>query len=152
MLLGCTCHVFWSSVPVKYRTHQRSVCVSVSWPRHCRSTWCTAHWVVSSVLNFSYGIHWVRFALWGRGGVINCSSPDLFSLESENVIRPVIDNPGINMGGYNLNSLHYADDTVVISENEKDLQGVLHVVVTESEKKGLSLNIKKMETVVVSSL
>lgn len=56
------------------------------------------------------------------------------------------------MGGYNLNSLHYADDTVVISENEKDLQGVLHVVVTESEKKGLSLNIKKMETVVVSSL
>ncbi|GFO21283.1 endonuclease-reverse transcriptase [Plakobranchus ocellatus] len=47
-------------------------------------------------------------------------------------------------------SLRYADDTVLIAENEKDLQQLLDIVKEESEKKGLELNRKKTEVMVVS--
>ncbi|GFN86605.1 endonuclease-reverse transcriptase [Plakobranchus ocellatus] len=50
----------------------------------------------------------------------------------------------------NINNLRYADDTVLIAENEKDLQQLLDIVKEESEKKGLELNRKKTEVMVVS--
>ena len=62
-------------------------------------------------------------------------SPDLFSLYSEIVMR--------NVGGHNINNLRYADDTVLISENEKDLQQLLNIVESKSKEKGLELNSKK---------
>ncbi|GFO13624.1 endonuclease-reverse transcriptase [Plakobranchus ocellatus] len=58
--------------------------------------------------------------------------------------------PGIKIGGSNINNLRYADDTVLIAENEKDLQQLLDIVKEESEKKGLELNRKKTEAMVVS--
>ncbi|GFO35233.1 endonuclease-reverse transcriptase [Plakobranchus ocellatus] len=58
--------------------------------------------------------------------------------------------PGIKIGGSNINNLRYADDTVLIAENEKDLQQLLDIVKEESEKKGLELNRKKTEVMVVS--
>ncbi len=70
-------------------------------------------------------------------------SPDLFSLYSEIILRTLEDMPGIQVGGYNINYLQYADDTVLIAENEIDLQQMLDTVIRESEKKGLSLNKKK---------
>ena len=51
--------------------------------------------------------------------------------------------PGIKVGGYNMNNIRYADDTVLIADNEKGLQEMLDTVVRESEKKGRSLNKKK---------
>ena len=49
-----------------------------------------------------------------------------------------------------INNLRYADGTVLIAENEKDVQILLDVVVNESHKKGLELNCKKTEVMVVS--
>ena len=46
--------------------------------------------------------------------------------------------PGIKVGGYNLNNIRYADDTVLIADNENELQEMLDTVVRESEKKCLS--------------
>ncbi len=43
--------------------------------------------------------------------------------------------PGIKVGGYNMNNIRYADDTVLIADNEKELQEMLDTVVRESEKK-----------------
>jgi len=77
-------------------------------------------------------------------------SPDLFSLYSENILRLLEDFPGIKFGGKMINNLRYADDTVLIAENEKDLQILLDIVVKESHKKGLELNCKKTEVMVVS--
>ena len=54
--------------------------------------------------------------------------------------------PGIKVGGYNMNNIRYADDTVLIADNEKELQEMLDTVVRESEKKGLSLNKKKRKS------
>ena len=73
-------------------------------------------------------------------------SPDLFSIYSEIIMRALEGMPGIKVGGYNMNNIRYADDTVLIADNEKELQEMLDTVVRESEeKKGLSLNKKKTE-------
>ena len=77
-------------------------------------------------------------------------SPDLFSLYSEEIMRKLEDKPGISIGGRIFNNLRYADDTVLIAENEFDLQILLNIVETESRKRGLELNCKKTETMVIS--
>ena len=77
-------------------------------------------------------------------------SPDLFSLYSEIIMRNIEGQPGIRVGGHNINNLRYADDTVLISENEKDLQQLLNIVGSKSKKKGLELNSKKTEVMVIS--
>ncbi|GFO08077.1 RNA-directed DNA polymerase from mobile element jockey [Plakobranchus ocellatus] len=59
--------------------------------------------------------------------------------------------PGIKVGGQNINNLRYADDTVLIAENKEDLQKLLNIVEEESRKKGLELNSKKTEVMVISS-
>ena len=77
-------------------------------------------------------------------------SPDLFSIYSEIIMRALEGMPGIKVGGYNMNNIRYADDTVLIADNENELQEMLDTVVRESEKKGLSLNKKKTEVMVIS--
>ena len=49
-------------------------------------------------------------------------SPDIFSLYSENIFRNVEDTNGISIGGRNINNIRYADDKVLIADNEQDLQ------------------------------
>ena len=44
------------------------------------------------------------------------------------------------MGGHSITNIRYADDTVLFSESEKDLQRLLNVVVKESERMGLEIN------------
>ena len=75
---------------------------------------------------------------------------DLFNLYSEVIMKNLQDHPGIKVGGKNVNNLRYADDTVLIAENEKDLQALLHVIEKESLNKGLELNGKKTEVMVIS--
>ncbi|GFS09268.1 endonuclease-reverse transcriptase [Elysia marginata] len=58
--------------------------------------------------------------------------------------------PGIKVGGYYVNNIRYADDTVLIAENKDDLQKLLNIVEEESRKKGLELNSKKTEVMVIS--
>ena len=67
-------------------------------------------------------------------------SPDLFSLYREILMRNIEGQPGIRVGRHNINNLRYADDTVLISENEKDLQQLLNIVESKSKEKGLELN------------
>ena len=45
---------------------------------------------------------------------------------------------GLKTAGRNTNHLRYADDTTLMTENEKELMSLL-----KSEKAGLKLNIKK---------
>ena len=58
-------------------------------------------------------------------------------------MRALEGKPGIKVGGYNMNNIIYADDTVLIADNEKELQEMLDTVVRESENKGLSLKKKE---------
>ena len=46
--------------------------------------------------------------------------------------------------------IRYANNTVLIAESKKELQDLLDNVVEESKKKGLTINCKKTECMVVS--
>ena len=50
---------------------------------------------------------------------------------------------GIKIAGRNINNLRYADDTILMVENEEELKNLLMKVKEESEKVGLKLNIQK---------
>ena len=52
---------------------------------------------------------------------------------------------GINIGGRNINSLRYADDTTLMAESEEELKSLLMKMKEESKKIGLKLNIQKMK-------
>ena len=48
---------------------------------------------------------------------------------------------GIKIAGRNINSLRYADDTILMAQSEEELRSLLTKVKEESEKPGLKLNI-----------
>ena len=77
-------------------------------------------------------------------------SPDLFNLYSEQILKELKDFKGLVIGGYNMNNLRYADDTVSISDSRNQLQEISDKVTVESVKRGLSINCKKTECMVVS--
>ena len=50
---------------------------------------------------------------------------------------------GIKIGGRNINSLRYVDDTTLMAESEEERKSLLMRVREESERASLKLNIKK---------
>ena len=50
---------------------------------------------------------------------------------------------GIKIAGRNINNLRYADDTILMAENEEELKSLLMKVKEESQKVGLKLNSQK---------
>ena len=72
--------------------------------------------------------------------------PRLFSLYAEYVMRnAVLDEAQteIKIARRNINTLRYADDTTLMTENKEELKSLLMKVKEESEKVGLKLNIQK---------
>ena len=59
---------------------------------------------------------------------------------------------GIKIAGRNINNLRYADDTILMAENEEELKSLLMKVKVESEKVGLKLNIHKMKIMASSPI
>ena len=49
----------------------------------------------------------------------------------------------IKISGRNINNLSYADDTILMAENQEELKSLLMKLKEESEKVGLKLNIQK---------
>ena len=47
---------------------------------------------------------------------------------------------GMKIAGRNINNLRYVDDTILMTESEEELKGLLMKVKKESEKAGLKLN------------
>ena len=50
---------------------------------------------------------------------------------------------GIKIAGRKINTLRYADDTILMAESEEELKSLLMRVKEENEKVGLKLNIQK---------
>ena len=59
---------------------------------------------------------------------------------------------GIKIAGRNISNLRYADDTILMAENEEELKGLLLEMKVESEKVGLKLNIQKMKILASSPI
>ena len=60
--------------------------------------------------------------------------PHLFNVYSEGILREIGNMPAVKVGAVNINNLRYADDIVLIVENEAALQNILNKVVSESER------------------
>ena len=58
---------------------------------------------------------------------------------------------GTKIAGRNINTLTYADDTLLMAESEEELKSLLMTVKAESEKAGLKLNIQKSKDHVIQS-
>ena len=58
--------------------------------------------------------------------------------------------PGFIIGGHNINNLRFADDAILIASSKKKLQQHLNKVNDESKKKGLSINHKKTECMIIN--
>ena len=84
----------------------------------------------------------------GKGVHQVCTlSPCLFNFYAEYIMQnATLDEvqPGIKTAGRNINNLIYADDTTLTAESE-ELKSLL-MKVSESEKPGLKLNIKKLRS------
>jgi len=52
----------------------------------------------------------------------------------------------------NINDLRYADDTILMAENEKEQKNLLKKVREESEKSGLKLNFQKTKIMASSPI
>lgn len=77
-------------------------------------------------------------------------SPDLFNLYGEMILRELQGIEGVKIGGYNINYIRYADDTVLIADSGEKLQHLLNVTVRASEEKGLKVNMDKTKVLVAS--
>ena len=77
-------------------------------------------------------------------------SPYLFNLYTEFIFRNSEDLPGLNINGRNVNNLRYVDDTTLLANTQEDLQRIVNTVKTESEIKGLNMNVDKTKTMVIS--
>ena len=83
---------------------------------------------------------------WFQIGKSCILSPCLFNLYAEYIMRNTgLDEAeaGIKITGGNINSLRYADDTILMAESKEELKSLLMKVKEESEKVGLKLNIQK---------
>ena len=70
----------------------------------------------------------------------------LFNLYAEHIMRNArLDElqGGIKIGGRNINSLRYVDDTTLMAEGKEELKSLLMKVKEESEKVDLKLTIQK---------
>ena len=64
---------------------------------------------------------------------------------------------GIKIAGVNINNLSYADDTILMAQNEEELKSLMIKVKEESEKAGFKLRIhlkkkKKKKTITPSHI
>ena len=77
-------------------------------------------------------------------------SPSLFNLYTEKIFREIEEMNGVNIGGVNINNLRYADDTVLLAENNTDLQDLVTATNNKGKRYGMEINITKTKGMIVS--
>lgn len=77
-------------------------------------------------------------------------SPYIFNIYTEFIFRESNDLEGKNIHGKNISNLRYADDTALIANTEAKLQRIVDKVREESSKAGLSMDVKKTKTMIIS--
>ena len=74
----------------------------------------------------------------------------LFTQYNEYLIEEALNNKrGLNINGENINNARFADDTVLITESEEDLQEVVNEMNQKCNDYGMSRNAKKTKVMVI---
>ena len=79
--------------------------------------------------------------------------PDLFNLFLENILAEAFGDCkklGINVDGYKLKDLRFADDIALITDSENDLQTLIERVHDVSKKYGMEISIPKTKAKIFS--
>ena len=77
-------------------------------------------------------------------------STDLFFLYSENILRRMMYQPNFKINWTPITNIRCADDTVLIENNNMNLQQMFESLNRESEARGLPINKKKTKIVLMS--
>ena len=77
-------------------------------------------------------------------------SPCLFNIYTEKIFKQMEEMPGLNICGQIINNIRYADDTVLLADNEQELQNLIEQINNRSKMFGLDINIEKTKTMVIS--
>ena len=77
-------------------------------------------------------------------------SPCLFNLYTEMIFRHIEDIKGVIVGGVNFNNLRYADDTVLLAEDERSLQEILNEVNNAGKLYNMKMNAKKTKSMIIT--
>ena len=84
-----------------------------------------------------------------QGSII---SPILFNLYSEFMITEALDEmEGVKFNGVNLTNLRYADDAVILAENEENLQKMMESLNNKCKEYGMAINAKKTMVMVIGA-
>ena len=75
-------------------------------------------------------------------------SPCLFVMHLERALDKIKEEKGISVNGTNTNYLCFADDIVLLEENEEKLENTLKILINEGSKYGLSINLDKTKAMV----
>ena len=107
------------------------------------------YWTQEAAIKIEASIsNWTTIRRGVRQGCI--ISPLLFNFYTEHIMRESkLEKEGIQIGGRQVNTLRYADDTVLLAGNVEELQNMITKVKETSEKYGLQLNAKKTKVMVV---
>ena len=77
-------------------------------------------------------------------------SPCLFNLYTETILRHVEDSKGVTIGGTQINNLRYADDTVLLTDSEDNLQNMMNKASEVGKLYNMKINAKKTNAMVIS--
>lgn len=79
-------------------------------------------------------------------------SPLLFNIYSDKIFKRATQEQemGVQINGEYINTIRYADDTVILSDKLEDLQHLLNCVNAEGQEMGLNININKTKFMVFS--
>ena len=83
-----------------------------------------------------------------RQGCVLSSS--LFNLYTEQIFREIGFLKGDTVGGANISNLRYADDTALLTCNEKDLQDLVTAVSDKGKPYGMEMNVMKTKNIIIS--
>ena len=76
-------------------------------------------------------------------------SPCLFNLHTEHIFRHIEGLKEICIDGTPINNLQYADDFVLLTEIEEDMQAIFDRVNESGKAKNMKMNAKKTKAMVI---